>query len=55
MGWFRRPSNLGMLLLSIFLLATGLLALVPALSFSGSGTLLAILALAAGVFLLLDR
>ncbi len=45
----------GMLVLGIWLLAQGLLVLVPALHFAGSGTLLALLALAAGVLILLDR
>ena len=54
MAWLGRKSW-GMLLLCIWLIATGLMALVPALNFSGSGAVLAILAIAAGVLLLLDR
>ena len=54
MAWFRR-TPLGMLLLSIFLIAYGLLILIPALAFSGSAIVMAILAIAAGVLLLLDR
>ena len=46
-------KNIGMLLLSIFLILWGLTALVPALS--GLGPILAILAIAAGVFILLNR
>jgi hypothetical protein len=46
-------KNLGMLLLGIWLIAWGLVALIPALS--GLGPILAILAIAAGVLVLLDR
>ncbi len=49
----RLTKNLGMLLLSIWLIAWGLSALVPALG--GLGVILAILAIAAGVFILLGR
>jgi len=42
-----------MLLLAIWLIAWGLSALVPALS--GLGVILAILAIAAGIFILLGR
>ena len=45
--------NIGMLLLAIFLIAWGLTALIPALS--GLGPVLAILAIAAGIFILLNR
>lgn len=48
-------KNLGMLLLGIWLVLSGLIPLLR-LSFSGLGTLMAILAIAAGVFILLgDR
>jgi hypothetical protein len=43
-----------MLLLSVWLILTGLLPLLH-LSFSGIGTLMAVLAIAAGVLLLLRR
>jgi hypothetical protein len=46
--------NLGMLLLGIWLILTGLIPLFN-LSFSGLGTLLAILALAAGISILVGR
>jgi hypothetical protein len=49
----RITKNIGMLLLAIFLIAYGLVALIPALS--GLGMVLAILAIAAGVFILLNR
>jgi len=46
-------KNIGMLLLAIFLIAYGLFALIPALS--GLVVILAILAIAAGIFILLGR
>jgi hypothetical protein len=48
------PKNLGMLLLGIWLIVTGLIPLLN-VSFSGLGTLMAVLAIAAGVLLLLGR
>jgi hypothetical protein len=45
--------NLGMLLLAIFLIAWGLSQIIPALS--GLGLVLAILAIAAGIFILVGR
>jgi hypothetical protein len=47
-------KQLGKLLLAIWLIMTGLIPLFS-LSFSGMGTLMAILAIAAGVFIALDR
>jgi hypothetical protein len=44
--------NIGMILLAIFLIAWGLVTL---LGISGLGVILAILAIAAGIFILLDR
>lgn len=46
--------ELGMILLAIWLILTGLIALLG-LSFSGLGVIMAILAIAAGVLILLDR
>jgi hypothetical protein len=46
-------KNIGMLLLAIFLIAYGLFALIPALS--GLSLILAILAIATGIFILLGR
>jgi hypothetical protein len=46
-------KNIGFLLLAIWLILTGLAAFVPALA--GLGTILAILAIAAGVFILIGR
>lgn len=48
------PKNLGMILLAIWLILYGVIALL-ALSFSGLPLIMAILALAAGVLLLLDK
>jgi hypothetical protein len=49
----RFKRNIGMLLLAIWLIAWGLVALIPALS--GLSLILAVLAIAAGIFILLDR
>jgi hypothetical protein len=46
--------NIGFLLLAIFLILYGLIALLS-LSFAGLGIIMAILAIAAGIFILLDR
>jgi hypothetical protein len=46
--------NLGMLLLAAWLVLTGLVPLLN-LSFSGLGTLMAILAIAAGVLIVVGR
>jgi len=50
----RLAKNLGMLLLAIWLILGGLMPLVN-FSFSGVGTLMAILAIAAGVLILIGR
>jgi len=50
----RITKRLGILLLSIWLILTGLMGILH-LDFSGLGTIMAILALAAGVLLLLER
>ena len=47
------PKNLGMLLMAIWLIAFGLIALIPALS--ALHPVLAILAIATGVLILLGR
>jgi len=50
------PKNLGMLLLAVWLILFGLLtAPFLAVSFAYSGDLLAVLAISAGVLLLLQR
>ena len=46
--------NIGMLLLAVWLILTGLVPLLS-LSFSGLGTIMAILAVAAGVLILVGR
>ncbi len=47
-------KNLGFLLLAIWLILYGLISLLS-LSFAGLGIIMAILAIAAGVFILLGR
>jgi hypothetical protein len=49
----RFTRNIGMLLLAIWLIAWGLFELIPALK--GLGLVLAILAIAAGIFILLEK
>lgn len=46
-------KNIGFLLLAIWLILYGLMAFVPAIA--GLGVILSILAIAAGVFILLGR
>jgi hypothetical protein len=53
--FFKSKANWSALLLGIWLIATGVLSLVPRLSFSGSGEILAGLAIAAGVCLVAGR
>jgi hypothetical protein len=50
----RTTKNLGMLLLGIWLIVTGLIPLLN-LSFSGLGTIMAVLAIAAGAAILTGR
>jgi hypothetical protein len=50
----RATKNLGMLLLGIWLIVTGLIPLLN-LSLSGLGTLMAIVAVAAGALILVGR
>jgi len=47
-------KNLGMLLLGSWLIATGLVPLLS-LSFSGLGTLMAVVAIAAGALIIVGR
>jgi hypothetical protein len=49
----RVTRNLGLLLLGIWLILTGLTAFVPAIA--GLGIILALLAIFAGIFILLGR
>ncbi len=51
---FRGTENLGMLLLAIWLILQGLISLF-ALSFAGLGIIMGLLALAAGILILLGR
>jgi hypothetical protein len=50
----KMTRNLGMLLLGIWLIATGLIPLLN-LSFSGLGTVLAVGAIAAGALIIVGR
>ncbi|HZP64797.1 MAG TPA: hypothetical protein VFB32_00685 [Rudaea sp.] len=50
----RLPKNLGMLLLAVWLILNGLVGIVH-LSFAGLGLIMAVLAIAAGLLLLLGR
>ena len=54
MKWLGTKKNIGMLLLAIWLIASGVLSLVP-VNFPQSGLILAALAIAAGVLLVLER
>ena len=54
MNSVKLTTNLGMLLLGLWLILSGLIPLLS-LSFSGLGTLMAVLALAAGVLILVGR
>jgi len=49
------PNKFGLLLAAIWLIATGLFVLVPSVAFAESGKVLALLAIAAGVLIILDR
>jgi len=48
-------KNVGMLLLGIWLIVSGVEALVPAVYFNGLGAIMAILAVLAGIFILLRK
>jgi len=50
----KMTRNMGMLLLAVWLILTGLLPLLN-LGFSGLGTAMAILAIAAGIFIIAGR
>ena len=54
-NWRLPSSGLGVRLLGVWLIATGVLILAPGLHFAGSGTLLAVLAVVAGILILLNR
>ena len=47
-------KNIGMLLLALWLVLTGLIAIID-LSFSGLSTIMAVLAIAAGVLIVLGK
>ena len=48
-------KNIGMLLLGIWLVVSGLVAIVPDVFFNGLRVIMAILAILAGIFILLRR
>jgi hypothetical protein len=48
-------KNKGMLLLGIWLIVSGVVALVPDVFFHGLGVIMAILAILAGIFILLRK
>jgi hypothetical protein len=48
-------NNIGMLLLGIWLIVSGVAALVPAVYFDGLRVIMAILAVLAGIFILLRK
>jgi len=48
-------KNVGMLLLGIWLIVSGVVVLVPAVYFNGLGTILAILAVIAGILILMRK
>jgi hypothetical protein len=55
MPWYKPTRNWGHLVAGIWFIGYGVLALVPKLSFDGSGTVLAVVAIIAGVLLVLGR
>ena len=48
-------KNVGLLLLGIWLIVSGVVAIVPAVFFDGLRVIMAILAIIAGIFILLRR
>ena len=54
MGRFKMTNNLGMILLGIWLIMTGLIPLLK-LNFEGLGLIMAILAVVSGALILLGR
>jgi hypothetical protein len=48
-------KNVGMLLLGIWLIVSGVIAIVPAVFFNGLGVIMAILAILAGIFILMRK
>jgi hypothetical protein len=57
MKWFKSSSSRswGMLVLGVWLIVWGLVALVPTFKFARSDDLLAVVAIAAGVLVLMGR
>jgi Na+-transporting methylmalonyl-CoA/oxaloacetate decarboxylase gamma subunit len=50
-----KNRSIGMILLAIYLILVGLTKLVPSLNFSGMGIVMAILAILAGVLILIGK
>jgi uncharacterized membrane protein HdeD (DUF308 family) len=50
-----KAKGLGTLLLAIWLIASGVVAIVPELNSAGMETILAVIAIAAGVLILIRR
>ena len=48
-------KNIGMLLLAIWLIASGVITLIPAVYFNGIGIVMALLAILAGILILMRR
>jgi uncharacterized membrane protein HdeD (DUF308 family) len=48
-------KNVGMLLLGIWLIVSGVITIVPAIYFNGLGTIMAILAIIAGILILMRK
>ena len=48
-------KNIGMLLLAIWLIVHGVAYLIPAINFEGLGAIMAILAIGAGIFILMRK
>ena len=56
MAWFRKtPKGLGLLLLAVWLIASGVLILAPQLAFPRATEVLAVPAIASGVVILWER
>jgi hypothetical protein len=48
-------KNVGMLLLGIWLVLTGLIRFIPAIDFNGLGVIMALLAIVSGILILIQK
>ncbi|MFA5395964.1 MAG: hypothetical protein WC346_08165 [Methanogenium sp.] len=48
-------KNIGMLLLSIWLILTGLIKFIPSIEFNGLGVVMALLAVVSGILILFQK